>query len=161
MSRPIVRIATADDRVVVDTFLEANNACLVARLGELIDARLHEALIAELDGQFAGVATLVQHGDEMEVLTLHAVDRGQGVGSALLAEAERIARSRNSRRLWLITTNDNLDALRFYQRRGLHLVRLHMGAVDRSRASLKPSIPATGEFSIPIRDELELELDLA
>ena len=61
------------------------------------------------------------------------------------------------RRLWLITTNDNLDALRFYQRRGLRLAALRPGAVDESRAALKPSIAEVGEYGIPIRDEIVLE----
>jgi len=63
------------------------------------------------------------------------------------------------RRVWLITSNDNLDALRFYQRRGLRLVAVHRGAIDEARR-VKPSIPATGEYGIPVRDEIELELQL-
>jgi hypothetical protein len=78
----------------------------------------------------------------------------------LLAAAIEDARTRRCRRLWLITTNDNVDALRFYQRRGLRLRRLHAGAVDRSRATLKPSIPDIGDHGIAIRDELELELSI-
>ena len=60
-------------------------------------------------------------------------------------------------RLWVITTNDNVNALRFYQRRGFCLVTVHRGAVDRSRATLKPEIPAAGAYGIPLRDEIELE----
>jgi len=60
-------------------------------------------------------------------------------------------------RLWVITTNDNVDALRFYQRRGFCLVAVHRGAVDRSRASLEPEIPPVGAYGIPLRDEIELE----
>ncbi len=59
--------------------------------------------------------------------------------------------------LWVITTNDNVDALRFYQRRGFCLVRVHRGAADRSRASLKPDFPPVGAYEIPLRDEIELE----
>jgi hypothetical protein len=59
--------------------------------------------------------------------------------------------------VWLVTTNDNLDALRFYQRRGLRLVAVHAGAVDEARR-LKPEIARVGEYGIPIRDEIELEL---
>jgi hypothetical protein len=57
----------------------------------------------------------------------------------------------------VITTNDNLDALRFYQRRGFRLAALHRGAVDDSRARLKPQIPPIGDHGIKLRDELELE----
>ena len=63
------------------------------------------------------------------------------------------------RRLWLITTNDNTSALRFYQRRGWDLVTVHRDAVDESRR-LKPQIPQTGDDDIPIKHELELELVL-
>jgi RimJ/RimL family protein N-acetyltransferase len=62
-------------------------------------------------------------------------------------------------RVWLITTNDNTAALRFYQRLGFDLVALHRDAVDAAR-SIKPSIPLVGNDGIPIRHELELELRL-
>jgi hypothetical protein len=63
------------------------------------------------------------------------------------------------KRLWLITTNDNLHALRFYQRRGLVLVAVHRNAIEQSR-KLKPQIPKLGYDNIPVRDEIELELIL-
>lgn len=100
-------------------------------------------------------------GTQCEVLTLHVDDRRRGVGSALVAEAKRIAAADNCTRLWVITTNDNLDALRFYQRRGFRLAALHTAAVNHSRARLKPEIPLLGDHGIPICDELELEQELA
>ncbi len=89
-----VRPVTPADRATVDAFLAASWADFVARRGELIDARRHQGLIAEAGGDLAGVMTLVQHDDELEVLTLDAVVRWQGVGSALLTAAIEIARSR-------------------------------------------------------------------
>ena len=59
--------------------------------------------------------------------------------------------------VWLTTTNYNLDALRFYQRRGFRLVRVRPGAVDEARQTMKPEIPEVGSFGIPMRDELDLE----
>ncbi len=83
--------------------------------------------------------------------------RRRGVGSALLSAVTALAGAERCRRLWLGTTNDNLDALRFYQRRGMRLAAVHRGAVDRAR-ELKPSIPREGLYGIPVHDELELEL---
>lgn len=60
-------------------------------------------------------------------------------------------------RLWVIATNDNVDALRFYQRRGFCLVAVHRGAIDRSSTDLKPEIPVVGAYGIPLRDEIKLE----
>jgi ribosomal protein S18 acetylase RimI-like enzyme len=54
------------------------------------------------------------------------------------------------------TTNDNLNALRFYQRRGFRIMGVHPGAVNEARR-LKPSIPAIGAYGIPICDEIDLE----
>ena len=78
----------------------------------------------------------------------------------LIAEVKRVATQAGCTRLWLITTNDNVDALRL-QRRGCRLAALHRGAVDDSRARLKPEIPEIGGYQIPLRDELELEQELA
>jgi GNAT superfamily N-acetyltransferase len=49
-------------------------------------------LVAEQDGRLVGVLTYVVRGAECEVLTLHADERWQGVGSALIAEVKQIAR---------------------------------------------------------------------
>ena len=133
----------------------------IARLGELIDPVDDPALLAEdTDGTLLGVLTYRIAGPACEVRTLFATVTRHGTGSALLDAVEAVARAAGCRRLWLITTNDNLDALRFYQRRGLRLAALHPGAVDASRAALKPSIPEVGEYGIPIRDEIVLELAL-
>jgi uncharacterized protein YhfF/GNAT superfamily N-acetyltransferase len=155
---PPVRPAYPADRPAVDAFLAEHNADVVARLGELLDARRHPALIAEVEGELAGVLTWALRGRSMEALTLHAARQWEGAGTALVAAVRRVADASGARRLWLITTNDNVDALRFYQRRGFRPARIHAGAVDRSRATLKPGIPETGDHGIPLRDELELEL---
>jgi hypothetical protein len=63
--------------------------------------------------------------------------------------------SEGVRELWLTATNDNLDALRFHQRRGFRLVAVRAGAMEEARR-LKPSIPLVGEFGIGIRDHLRL-----
>ena len=158
---PRIRPAYPADRPLVDAYLTEHNSAVVARLGELVDARRQPALIAEgANGQPSGVLSWILEGASMEVLTLHAQERWHGTGTSLLAAARRVAEASGARRLWLITTNDNVDALRFYQRRGFALARLHAGAVDRSRQTLKPSIPKLGLHGVPIRDELELEVSL-
>jgi GNAT superfamily N-acetyltransferase len=87
----------------------------VARLGELADARDYPRSLLR---RLAGVLTYIDHGDRWEVLTLHVEERQHGVGGALIRTLESRAREGGCRLLRLITTNDNLDALRFYQRRG-------------------------------------------
>jgi DNA-3-methyladenine glycosylase I len=104
----------------------------------------------------AGLITYRHDADEIEIISLDSLVEGRGVGSALLAAVEDAARRAGARRVWLITTNDNLHAIRFYQRRGYRLAALHAGAIAESRR-IKPSIPETGIDGIPIRDEIEID----
>ncbi len=133
---------------------------LNARRGEVVRALEHPALVAESDGDILAALTYVIEGDACEVLTLHADQRRSGLGTALLAEVERLAAAAGCKQLWLVTTNDNVDALRFYQRRGFRLVAVHAGAVEQSRKRIKPEIPETGAYGIPLRDELELAKEI-
>jgi len=149
-----------EDRRALESFLAQWNSLNIARNGELVDALDHPAILAWSRLELCGVATYVVDGDDCELLTLHAAVSGEGIGTDLLDAVQLAAREAGCRRLRVVTTNDNLDALRFYQRRGFRLSALRAGEVDRSRATLKPGIPRTGTHSIPLRDELELEMQL-
>jgi ribosomal protein S18 acetylase RimI-like enzyme len=147
-----------EHRPALESFLREWNALRVARRGELVHSLDQPAVLAWSDDELIGVGTYVLDGDGCELLTLHVAARLMGVGSAILAAVRDIARDAGCRRLWVVTTNDNMEALRFYQRRGFRLVLIRPGAVDRSREMLKPEIPRSGSHGIPLRDELELEM---
>src|SRR6201981_261247 len=146
-----VRPREGADQAAAEAFLARHYSLRAARLGELVHPLDHPALVAETaDGQLLGMLTYVPGRDwqQCEILTLHADEQWRGAGTALGGAAARRPRGQGAPRLWVITTNDNVDALRFYQRRGFCLVRVHPGAVDRSRASLKPEIPPVGASGI-------------
>ena len=155
-----VRPVEPRDRVWVEGFLAERNSARVAVHGELFYPPELPGLIAERDGEPIGLATYHIDGDECELVTLHSRVENAGAGSALIEALAATARDAGCRRLYLITTNDNMHALRFYQRRGLRLSALRVGAVDEARRTLKPEIGEVGSDRIPIRDELELELQL-
>ena len=152
--------AGAESRDAVADFLRRHNSLAVARRGELVEATRHPAMLAWADDELVGVATYVVDGEACELLTLHADTRLTGVGTALVEAVRACAVDAGCGLLWVVTTNDNVDALRFYQRRGFRLARLRTGAVDQSRDTLKPEIPAIGDHGIPLRDEIELEMSL-
>ena len=119
-----------------------------------------DALVAvDESGERVGVATYVVEGALAELVTIDALRPGAGVGRRLLDAVASAARAAGAERLLVMTTNDNLRALRLYQRAGFRLVERRAGAIDETR-SLKPSIPATGNDGIPIHDEIDLVLDL-
>ncbi len=134
---------------------------LVARLGEVLDPTTREGIVAELDGRPAGLLTVHESDRGLEVLSLHSETSGIGAGTRLLETALRVAAASHAPRVWLVTTNDNLDAIRWYLRRGMTVATVHAGAVDRDRA-LKPSLPtANADNGISVRDLVELELPIA
>ncbi|WP_432933287.1 GNAT family N-acetyltransferase [Microbispora sp. CA-135349] len=155
-----VRPLAADEHAWVrDLFVERWGGVVSVSRGVAHDTTALPTFVAHLDGRPAGVATYRLDGRECELVTLDSLNEGVGVGTALVDAVARAAREAGAVRLWLITTNDNLRALRFYQRYGFDLVAVHRDAVARSRA-LKPSIPEIGLDGIPLRHELELELPL-
>lgn len=128
-------------------------------LGKAVRPSDVEALAAYREDRLAGIATWYIRDGFLHLLTLNNITAHHGIGVALFEGMVSMARERGFRILRTMIGNDNVDALRFYQRRGFRLIALYAGSVDRSRL-IKPSIPRLGAHGIPFRDELELELEL-
>lgn len=128
--------------------------------GKLWDVPDLPGFVSYCGDQPSGLITYIFHEKDCEIITLNSLKPGLGIGSALIDKVMEHASNCGYSRLFLITTNDNLSAVRFYQKRGFHLVAVHRNAVKESR-KLKPCIPETGIDDIPIRDEIELELAMA
>ena len=124
--------------------------------GEIIDLSTADGIYAELDGEIAGLITYCIQDGEMEILSLDSVFENRGIGTALIREAEKTAAESGVSRISVYTTNDDTDALRFYQKRGFDMVRIHRHAADFAR-EIKPEIPLIGDHEIPIRHEIELK----
>jgi ribosomal protein S18 acetylase RimI-like enzyme len=161
MSEQIVlrRLEAKDRDWVKDLLHERWGSSLIVTRGRVHEADKLPGFIAEDQGDPLGLVTYRIDGNECEIVSLDSLVEGRGVGSALVAGVREAAAEGGCERLWLITTNDNTTALRFYQQLGFRLAAVHRDAVDRSR-ELKPEIPAIGRDGIPIRDEIELEVYL-
>jgi ribosomal protein S18 acetylase RimI-like enzyme len=133
------------------------------RLREVVDVLSLDGFGAWYDDRLVGVVTWTVERDpllaELAVLAIDADHRGHGVGGRLTDAAVAAATAAGCTTMWLVTTNDNLDALRLYQRHGFRLAEIRVGAVDESRLE-KPSISLVGNYGIPIHDELILERSL-
>ena len=118
-----------------------------------------DGFIAFDSDEWIGEITYAFSGSDCEIVSLDSLHAGQGTGTKLIQAVEEEARKQNCKRIFVITTNDNLNALGFYQKRGFHLVKINRGAMIETR-KLKPGIPLIGENNIPLRDEIELEMIL-
>jgi GNAT superfamily N-acetyltransferase len=132
---------------------------LVAVHGTVLRPAELPGFIAERSHRVVGLLTYQLAAGALEIVTLNAIDRRAGIGTRLIEAAVGAARRSGCGQIRLTTTNDNVDALRFYQRRGFRLAELRPGAVDRSRRE-KPQIPTVGEYGIPLHDEIDLTLDV-
>ncbi|MBD3232542.1 MAG: GNAT family N-acetyltransferase [candidate division Zixibacteria bacterium] len=116
-----------------------------------------DGFIAIIDDKRSGLITFNIEDDECEIVALNSLTEGIGIGKSLIEAIKRFAESRQCRRLWMVTTNDNTPARSFYQKLGFRICAVYKGAIDQYR-KLKPEIPIYGIDSIPIRDEIELEM---
>jgi septum formation protein len=135
---PRLRRATQQDRQFIRDLIDREWGLPVVSVSGLYDPSTLTGIVAEQDGEVLGVLTYRVDESNLEVVTLNSVIEGCGIGSALLAEARRIAQAAQLR-LWLITTNENLRAIGFYQRRGMEIAALHRNFVDETRRA-KPDL---------------------
>lgn len=124
--------------------------------GRRFEADRLPGFVAEVGGAPAGEVTIALIGAECEIITLSSSDEGRGAGSTLLLAAVDHAAGRGCRRVFLTTSNDNLRALGFYQRRGFRIAAVYPRIIDRYRER-EPAIPRVSAGGIPVRDEIELE----
>jgi len=142
-------------RLLVDRW----HSVRVVSRGKLHHADRLPGFIALVEHDRLGLVTYRLDSTECEIVTFDSLREGIGIGTALIEAVRSVAISNKCRRVWVVTTNDNLHGLSFYQRRGFSLVAVHLNALELSR-KLKPEIPLVGSNGIPIRDELELEMVL-
>lgn len=124
--------------------------------GGVVDMTKADGIIAYVEKEIVGMITYRIFDDVCEILSLDSFKENQGIGSILIDEVKKIAMVKKINRIVVITTNDNIHAIRFYQRRGFEMCKLYYNAIDVSR-KLKPEIPMLGYNDIPIQHEIEFQ----
>ena len=155
-----IRRLTAEDLPRLRRFWQENwgDEFVVAH-GVIYHPDTLDGFVAAEGDEWVGEITYTFSGTDCEIVSLDSLREGQGIGTKLINAVVDQVRKQNCKRVFLITTNDNLHALGFYQRRGFELVRIHRAAMSETR-KLKPFIPLIGMNNIPLRDEIELEMNL-
>ncbi len=146
----------SDVRWLTDLWRAEWNGDIMVSKGQVRHLHELESLIAWTGAERVGAVTFIIDSSGCELMSINALTEAKGVGTKLLETVEDHARRAGCERVWLITSNDNVAALRFYQRRGYRMVAVHVGGVDVARKT-KPFIPLTGCHGIEIHDEVELE----
>ncbi|MHC4207698.1 MAG: GNAT family N-acetyltransferase [Planctomycetota bacterium] len=159
MSDIVIRPVNSDDGDWIAKFIsERWGAEFVVAHNEVFHCRDLPGFVATDGEEKVGLVTYKIVGDDCEIISLDSLRPRAGIGTGLIDAVKAAAIESGWKRLWLVTTNDNMNALRFYQKRGFVLVKINRNAVEFSR-KLKP-IPLIGADGIPLRDEIELEMTL-
>ena len=157
MSVTVREIEDADRPWIRQLLTERWGSPRIVTRGNVHEADELPGYVALVGGERAGLLTYQKHECSCEIVTLDSQLPERGVGSALVGAIRANAALHGCRRLWLVTTNDNAGAIRFYKARGFTVAAIHEDAVAEARR-LKPEIPERGVDGIPIRDEIELEI---
>lgn len=155
-----IKAISSENRKQINNFIVSHwfSTDMVIR-GELVDMTVLDGFVMYEGDSLIGLLTQRICDTECEIVSLDSLVEKQGIGTALVNKAIEAARENHCTKIKLITTNDNINALRFYQKRGFDMVRIYHNALDASR-KLKPSIPLIGEFNIPLKHEIEFEMAL-
>ena len=159
MIENIKRISNETRDLVNQFFIDNWFSTDMSIRGKIIDGTKLDGFLLQEENTSIGLVTYTFFGDICEIVSLDSKRENIGIGSALLKEIEKIAIDNNCKKMRLITTNDNMRALQFYQKRGYCLTKLYPNAMEEVR-KVKPNVPELGDNDIPLRDEIELEKQL-
>lgn len=127
--------------------------------GQIVDGTKLDGFLAINDNEIVGLITYLIEDNECEICSLNSFVENKGIGSSLIENVKNIAKNNNCNRLKLVTTNDNIRGIEFYQRRGFVFANLYKDSISKARL-LKPEIPMFADNGLPIRDEIEFEIIL-
>jgi len=153
------KITKQDIAWIKEKFIERWDSDYVVSLGKIHKPEELDGFIVLTGNNKTGLVTFQVTGEELEITSADSFDEHKGIGRTLMQAVIDFAKQNSVHRIWLTTTNDNFRAMKFYQKAGLVMVKVHRNAIEKAR-QIKPSIPRIGKDGIPLRDEIEFEMKL-
>jgi len=155
-----IRRITQAYRPLVNAFLQERwfSTVMIIR-GRAFDLSGTNGFLLLEDGCITALITFYIAGRSCEITSLDSLAENRGAATALVEKVAAEAAARGCRHIRVVTTNDNIRAIRFYQKRGFDLKRLYRNSFMRARR-IKPEIPLAGSDGIPLQHELEFKRPL-
>lgn len=155
MKKIKIQPITKKNREIVNEILlkEWNSLFMIVR-GKKISLNEIDGIIAYDGENIIGIITYLLYDDTLEIISLNSLYEGKGIGTLLIEEVKKKTREEGKSNIKVITTNDNINAIKFYQRRSFIISNVYINSIEKYR-KIKPNIPQKGIFDIPIRDEIE------
>lgn len=159
MEYNIEEITEKNRQSVNDILINEWEATDIIIRGKIIDGTKLDGFLAMKDNEIIGLITYMIENNECEIVSLNSFEENKGIATRLINIVKALAIKKNCTRLKLITTNDNIRGIEFYQKRGFVFANIYINAIENSR-KLKPEIPLYADNGLPIRDEIEFEIKL-
>lgn len=145
-------ILKIEDKTFLENFfIDHWGAGGIVSRGYYHKAETLEGFYFMVDDEIRGLVTYHLQGGACEIVSLDSLIENQGIGTKLL---NKVYEACPADYYWLITSNDNVNAMRFYQKRGFTMYRVHRNAINDAR-KIKPEIPLYGNHGIRIEHEVE------
>ena len=157
MQYSIEEVTEKNRKIVNDILINEWESTNIIIRGKIIDGTKLNGFVAVRDNEIIGLITYIIDNNECEIVSLNSFEENKGVATKLINVVKEIAIKEKCSRLKLITTNDNIRGIEFYQKRGFVFANIYINAIENSR-KLKPEIPIYAENGLPIRDEIEFEI---
>ncbi len=142
-------------------FIEENwGSTIIVTKGKIHSADKLKGYVFIVNDKIKGLISYCIENNECEIVSLDSLIEHQGIGTNLIDKVIEIAKEHNCKRIWLVTTNDNTKAIRYYQKKGFNIKNIYINSVQESR-KIKPEIPLYGFDDIPILHEIEFEIILS
>jgi GNAT superfamily N-acetyltransferase len=153
----IKEISKADRPLIALFIKDCWGSSMIVSRGRIFYPSELPGFICKKDDLITGLLTYHIDNRNCEIVTLNSQIANRGLATQLIQKVIEKAKDSGCLRVWLITTNDNIHALRFYQKRGFEWVAFYRNSIEDSR-KLKPEIPEYGDDGIPLKHEIEFEL---
>jgi len=148
-----------DEKALSELIKQSWRSDIIVSRGKKYKVEDLEGILTYENEKIIGLGLYYIKNRECEIVLLEALFQKQGIGTKIIEKIKEIAITNKCKRIWLITSNDNINAIKFYQRRGFFISNFYKNAMEESR-KLKPEIPLIGEYEIPIKDEIEFEIEI-
>ncbi|EJQ48808.1 Uncharacterized protein BWINRASL_03948 [Bacillus mycoides] len=155
----IQKITPEMKEVIQDFMCENWGGSMMVSRGRVHHLEELPGFVALENDRIVGILTYEVIKNMYEIVSLNSFEERKGIGTKLVDCALQVAKENECKKVWLITTNDNMNALRFYQKRKFSMTNLYVGAVEEAR-KIKKEIPFIGYDNIAISHEIQLEYKL-
>ncbi|EJQ98617.1 GNAT family N-acetyltransferase [Bacillus cereus] len=156
----IQKITPEMKEAIQDFMCENWGSLMMVSRGRVHQLEELPGFVALRNNRIVGIITCKVIENMCEIVSLNSFEEGKGIGTKLVDCVLQVAKENECEKVWLITTNDNMNALRFYQKRNFMMTNLYIDAVKEAR-KIKKEIPFIGYDNIAISHEIQLEYILS